>query len=499
MMNSIDTQCKICNSDLEIFYTQHNVPVNSVIRLASKEEAINYPKGDIELGFCHQCGFIQNTTFDESLVSYSSDYNPTQAHSNAFNDFHIDLVKSLIKKYNIVNKTIVEIGCGQGEFLDIITQYENNKAIGFDPACNRQNTDSIEFIQDFYSDKYSNYKGDLVCSKMTLEHIFEVKQFLNLTKDAIKDEESIVFFQVPDISRILQESAFWDIYYEHCSYFAKESLTTLLNHSGFEIMDVWNRFDDQYLMIIAKLGKKEIYPKHNIEKLKKELDDFKTDISNVVTFWNNFLSKNKNTVLWGGGSKSVAFLSLTKNHIEYVVDIDPLKHNTYIAGTGQQIIAPATLKQINPDKIIVMNPVYEAEIKKQLFDLDINAEVLSINDVKKQMLKNLEHRPWGTFVILEESVGYKIKKIEVDPGKRLSLQKHEHRNEHWVVLEGIATVTIEDKQFTVNPNESTYIKAGQIHRLENKNLEPLVIIELQVGEYIGEDDIVRFEDDFQRY
>ncbi|WP_345994061.1 mannose-1-phosphate guanylyltransferase/mannose-6-phosphate isomerase [Sulfurimonas sp. HSL-1716] len=120
---------------------------------------------------------------------------------------------------------------------------------------------------------------------------------------------------------------------------------------------------------------------------------------------------------------------------------------------------------------------------------------------EKSELPNIHltgHRPWGTYTVLEDSSGYKIKRIEVREGKRLSLQKHYHRNEHWVVLSGTATVTIEDKTFTVNPNESTYIKAGDIHRLENKGKTPLVIIEVQVGRYTGEDDIVRLDDDFTR-
>lgn len=108
------------------------------------------------------------------------------------------------------------------------------------------------------------------------------------------------------------------------------------------------------------------------------------------------------------------------------------------------------------------------------------------------------HRPWGSYTVLEENDGYKIKRIVVKPGKRLSLQKHYHRNEHWIVLSGSATVTVNDNQYVVNPNESTYIKAGDIHRLANNGKLPLVIIEVQVGEYTGEDDIVRIDDDYKR-
>lgn len=120
---------------------------------------------------------------------------------------------------------------------------------------------------------------------------------------------------------------------------------------------------------------------------------------------------------------------------------------------------------------------------------------------EKSQLSNIHltgYRPWGTYTVLEDSDGYKIKRIEVKSGKRLSLQKHKHRNEHWVVVSGCATVIINDKVFTLNQNESTYIKAGDIHRLLNDTNKLLVIIEAQVGSYTGEDDIERIEDDYKR-
>ena len=108
------------------------------------------------------------------------------------------------------------------------------------------------------------------------------------------------------------------------------------------------------------------------------------------------------------------------------------------------------------------------------------------------------HRPWGSYTVLEDAQGYKIKRIEVKPKKRLSLQKHKHRNEHWIIVSGTATVTINDNTFIVKQNESTYIKKGDIHRLLNDTNELLVIIEAQVGIYTGEDDIERLEDDYSR-
>ncbi len=119
---------------------------------------------------------------------------------------------------------------------------------------------------------------------------------------------------------------------------------------------------------------------------------------------------------------------------------------------------------------------------------------------KQELLEShtIVHRPWGTYETLIEDYGYKVKKIVVKPGKRLSLQKHFHRNEHWIVVSGTAEVEVGEKSFILRPNESTYIKMGEKHRLSNPGKILLVIIEVQVGEYTGEDDIVRIEDDYKR-
>ncbi|MCP6758404.1 MAG: phosphomannose isomerase type II C-terminal cupin domain [Fischerella sp. CENA71] len=109
-----------------------------------------------------------------------------------------------------------------------------------------------------------------------------------------------------------------------------------------------------------------------------------------------------------------------------------------------------------------------------------------------------ESRPWGSFTILEEGHGYKIKRIEVKPGHRLSLQMHHHRSEHWIVVSGTAKVNCGDQEVLLRNNQSTYVPQCTAHRLENPGVIPLVLIEVQNGEYLGEDDIIRFQDDYAR-
>ncbi|MEW5768335.1 MAG: phosphomannose isomerase type II C-terminal cupin domain [bacterium] len=109
-----------------------------------------------------------------------------------------------------------------------------------------------------------------------------------------------------------------------------------------------------------------------------------------------------------------------------------------------------------------------------------------------------EERPWGSWRILDEGEGFKIKRLEVKPGKRLSLQLHHRRSEHWVVAAGTATVTVGDEIITAKQNEHIFIPVEAAHRLENKGEELVTVIEVQVGDYLEEDDLVRLEDDFGR-
>ena len=118
--------------------------------------------------------------------------------------------------------------------------------------------------------------------------------------------------------------------------------------------------------------------------------------------------------------------------------------------------------------------------------------------IPEKTIATTELRPWGSFTILEAGSGYKIKRIQVNPGHRLSLQMHHHRSEHWIVVSGTARVVCGDKEILVTKNESTYVPQCTAHRLENPGVIPLVLIEVQNGEYLGEDDIIRYQDDYAR-
>jgi mannose-1-phosphate guanylyltransferase len=144
-----------------------------------------------------------------------------------------------------------------------------------------------------------------------------------------------------------------------------------------------------------------------------------------------------------------------------------------------------------PDALLVARADQAQDVKKIYNRLHAAG-----HDASK--LHRTVHRPWGTYTVLEEGPFFKIKRIEVNPHASLSLQMHHHRSEHWIVVSGTAKVVNGEQEMLLLTNESTYIPAGHVHRLSNPGIIPLQMIEVQSGQYLGEDDIVRFSDQYGR-
>jgi len=155
---------------------------------------------------------------------------------------------------------------------------------------------------------------------------------------------------------------------------------------------------------------------------------------------------------------------------------------------------------VGVDKLIIVDTPDALLIAHRDRAQDVKSIVqkLKLQGHDAHRLHRTVHRPWGSYTVLEEGERFKMKRIEVKPGAKLSLQMHHHRSEHWIVVNGMARVTNGDKVFLLNTNESTFIPAGHVHRLENPGVIDLVMIEVQSGDYLGEDDIVRLEDSYGR-
>ena len=385
--------CHNCGGQtISVFYEARDVPVHSCLMMPTQQQALNFPRGDIVLGFCEECGFIFNVAFDPSEVDYSSIYEDQQCFSPTFNAFAQDLANRLIEKYDLHDKDILEIGCGKGDFLTLLCELGHNRGVGIDPAYTKdrihsKTSDRLTFIQDYYSERHANYSGDLVVCRHTLEHIHNTAGFVSSVRRAIGNRlDTIVFFEVPDVTRILRELAFWDIYYEHCSYFSPGSLARLFRSCRFEVIDLSKDFGDQYLLIearpVGEASRKVHELEESLEEIVKYVKYFSAHCREKLDHWKNCLQQidadEKRAVVWGSGSKCVSFMTTlgVKDEIEYVIDINPHRHGKFLPGAGKKIMPPEFLKEYKPDVTIVMNPIYCNEIRQMLGNMEVATEVI---------------------------------------------------------------------------------------------------------------------------
>jgi SAM-dependent methyltransferase len=370
----------------------------------TREQALSFPRGKIILGLCGHCGFIYNTAFESDRVNYSSECEESQGYSPTFSAFAKGLAQDLVDKYELYEKRIIEIGCGKGEFLKLICTLGQNSGVGFDPAYIpgrselEKSAEKIEFVKDYYSEKYTQYEGDFICCRMTLEHIYGTAALVRTVRRSIGHRpDTVVFFQVPDVTRIMKDCAFEDIYYEHCSYFSPGSLTRLFLGSGFEVIDLQTAYDDQYICLEAKPADQPLEFDHPLfetnDALKDLVDRFEKNYPAVTDYWqaqlDQFKQQSQRVVVWGSGSKGVTFLNTIKGAtlIDYAVDIHPFRQQTFMAGSGQQIVPPTFLKDYQPDAVIIMNAIYRQEIQQELTQLGLNPVLMTLDDHKALIAK----------------------------------------------------------------------------------------------------------------
>jgi SAM-dependent methyltransferase len=396
-LSAPDRPCPNCgHHEVTPFYEVRNVPVHSCLMLPTRQAALDFPCGDILLGCCQQCGFITNLLYDPQLAAYAPNYEDQQSFSPTFNRFALEIANRLIDRHNLHDKKIVEIGCSKGDFLLLLCELGNNRGVGIDPSAvvgrvQSSAGDRVQFIQDYYSERYTEHVGELICCRHTLEHIYPTAEFVQTVRRSIADSaeaaQTIVFFELPDTGRILRDLAFEDIYYEHCSYFTPGSLGRLFRHCGFEVTDLQLAYDDQYILIEAlpttaatvahaqeeTVAQTQADVQHFIRQIQQKLNDWKTYLHEAH-------NQGKRVVIWGSGSKCVSFLTTlqAQDWVEYVVDINPYRQGQFIPGLGKEIMAPEFLKTYQPDQIIIMNPIYRTEIQQMLDAMGVVTELITV-------------------------------------------------------------------------------------------------------------------------
>jgi SAM-dependent methyltransferase len=378
--------CPSCGSRaLTVFHEQDDVPIHSCRLVDTREEALAFPRGTLRLAFCADCAFITNTAYDATLQDYGISYEETQGFSPRFRTFARELALRWIDRHDLRDRDVLEIGCGKGEFLALLCELGPNRGVGIDPAFVEERLDSpaaarMRFVAELFSERYAGIAADAVVCRHTLEHIAPVGEFMALVRRTIGDREAVVLFDLPDVVRVLREAAFWDVYYEHCSYFSPGSLARLFRRSGFDVVALERDYDDQYVVIDARPGAGLHAPlelEETPEDLAAHVETFRHGVAETTERWSRELAAaaaaGRRIAVWGAGSKAVAFLNAVAapEAVAYAVDVNPYKQGKYLAGTGQRVIGPDELAVEPPDEVVAMNAIYLAEIRSRLDGLGL--------------------------------------------------------------------------------------------------------------------------------
>jgi SAM-dependent methyltransferase len=383
--------CTVCGDEkIASLIAINQVPVHCNLLWPTRDAALQAPLGDVDLGFCENCGHIFNLAFDPGLMEYTQDYENSLDFSPRFRQYAQDLATRLVEGYDMHDKDIVEIGSGQGDFLKMLCDLGHNRGVGFDPSYvddGTENQHQVRFVRDFYSEAYSNYPADFICSRHVLEHIHRPAEFMSMVRRVVGQRHHVVvFFEVPNVLYTVRQLGIWDIIYEHASYFSPPSLAAVFALNGFRVLRTKEVFGGQFLTVEAlpASGPPELPGVEAVASLAQDVAVFARKYREKVETWERYLEEcarqGRQAVVWGAGSKGVTFLNTIESSavVQYAVDINPRKKGMYVSGTGQEIVPPEFLPEIQPDVVIVMNPNYKDEIGGQLEAIGVAAEVVLV-------------------------------------------------------------------------------------------------------------------------
>ncbi len=348
------------------------VPVHCNVLWPDAEAARSAPTGEIELVFCESCGHSFNTAFLAELVEYAEGYENSLYFSATFREYAAALAERLVTTFGLFGKDIVEIGSGGGDFLRALCELGANRGTGFDPSALPASSPNLTFIRDLFSDRYRDITADFLVCRHVLEHLEAPRELLRLLAPALRAEGGL-YFEVPNADFLFADGSVWDLIYPHVSYFSRSSLRTLFARAGFSPLAVESAFRGQFLCLEAIRGAagENAHP-GELEALRKTAALFAETYAATVAFWQSELERElgagKRVVLWGAGAKAVSFLNAVPGAgaIGYAVDLNPKKHGLFLPGSGTEIVPPERLAELRPDLAIVLNPIYEPEIRAEL-------------------------------------------------------------------------------------------------------------------------------------
>jgi len=402
MMTNAKNSCPICiNVDENIVLaSRENIPTLQNVALSSREKAMDFPTGKLTIIRCAKCSFVWNADFEQDKISYDDGYNNDVTFSNYYVSHLEEMADRIIQSVPLGEDIhYVEIGCGEADFLRLVVERANGRcvsAIGFDPSFTGEaklpkgavvhktffGPDQIKLVPD---------ATNIVCSRHTIEHVPDVHSFVRALAAPMTTQARTLFIETPDANWILENTAFQDFFYEHCSIYTPESMSKILGKYGLSA-ETTAVYGDQYMWTEASLF---------TEKAVLELDDFDwqaaqglakvyvDESARMLNDWNMFIQKHSQkgpVAIWGAASKGVTFTLLmsqtqdTELAIACAIDLNEAKQDCFMPITGTPIVSPEAAQKMGVATVIIMNPNYLDEIKSMAASMGWSPEFAALND-----------------------------------------------------------------------------------------------------------------------
>lgn len=340
---------------------------------------------------CHTCGFVFNSTFDAALMSYDESYENTQTASAEFSAYADGLVTEVLERLHGRRATIVEVGCGKGDFIRRLVERSNGSVTGygFDPTYEGPSTahaGRLRFERRFYDAAAASIRADAVVCRHVIEHVADPLTLLRSIRSALSGSpQPLVWFETPDVTWILKNRVIWDFFYEHCSLFSPATIRAAFELAGFKVARVASVFGGQYLWSEASPAQPAINPDFAPEVTPALAAGFGNLEQNRVLRWRADLRAMKDghsrIGVWGAGAKGATFVNLVDPQttlVTAVIDVNPRKQGRFVPGTGHAVLAPERIADLGLSALLVLNPNYASEISAYVADHKLDARVVNV-------------------------------------------------------------------------------------------------------------------------
>jgi SAM-dependent methyltransferase len=376
--------CAACDAtELRTLLSRSRVPVHQNRLAATAEEALRAPRGDLELACCVRCGLVFNRAFRPELLCYAPGYENDQTASPLFSAHVEERVHAMVRE-GVRNQQVIEIGCGNGEFLRRLTREGANRGVGFDPVAPSAvpwDGGAVRFEPRAFAGETLDPPPDVVVGRHVIEHVADPPALLELARRALGDDPGRrLYLETPGVEWMLETLAIWDFFYEHASYFGARSLANVLAVAGFRPLSLERVFGDQYLWTRAAPSAPQ-RPEPPPAEYFAALDSFVGREAGEISRWRDDVEAwgaDGEVAVWGAGGKGATFLNLIdadRRRVSVVVDVHPLKQGRFIGGTGHPVVAPDRRHLGRVAHVVVMNPNYVAEVTSRIDELGLRATV----------------------------------------------------------------------------------------------------------------------------